>query len=110
MELSGVEIDAGVGGGAGGEDARLPGKGNSNSHGTRPVHLIITMIKWLRTSRLSIKNLLSLQVESVLLEAMMQDGFPLLFSSLLLSSLALSDTQSLSALNTSPPRNRRTFL
>ena len=37
-------------------DARLPGKGNSNSHGARPVHLIITMIKWFRTSRLSIKN------------------------------------------------------
>ena len=41
-------------------DARLPGKGNSNSHGARPVHLIITMIKWIRTSRLSIKNSLSL--------------------------------------------------
>ena len=41
-------------------DVRLPGKGNSNSHGARPVHLIITMIKWIRTSRLSIKN--SLQV------------------------------------------------
>ena len=39
---------------------RLPGKGNSNSHGARPVHLIITMIKWIRTSRLSIKNSLSL--------------------------------------------------
>ena len=38
-------------------DARLPGKGNSNSHGTRPVHLIITMIKWIRTSRLSMKNI-----------------------------------------------------
>ena len=37
-------------------DARLPGKGNSNSHGARPVHLIFTMIKWIRTSRLSIKN------------------------------------------------------
>jgi len=41
-------------------DVRLPGKGNSNSHGGRPVHLIITMIKWIRTSRLSIKNSLSL--------------------------------------------------
>jgi len=30
--------------------------GDSNSHGARPVHLIITMIKWIRTSRLSIKN------------------------------------------------------
>jgi hypothetical protein len=38
---------------------RLPGKGNSNSHGTRPVHLITTMIKWIRTGRLSIKNSLS---------------------------------------------------
>ena len=35
-------------------------KGNSNSHGARPVHLIIAMIKWIRTSRLSIKNSLSL--------------------------------------------------
>jgi len=37
-------------------DVRLPGKGNLNSHGARPVHLIITMIKWIRTSRLSIKK------------------------------------------------------
>ena len=41
-------------------DVMLPGKGNSNSHDARPVHLIITMIKWIRTSRLSIKNSLSL--------------------------------------------------
>jgi len=40
-------------------DIRLPGKGNSNSHGARPVHQIISMIKWIRTSRLSIKNSLS---------------------------------------------------
>ena len=38
---------------------RLPGKGNSNSHGARPVHLIITMLKWIRTSKLSIKKSLS---------------------------------------------------
>jgi len=31
-------------------DVRLPEKGNSNSHGARPVHLIITMITWIRTS------------------------------------------------------------
>ena len=38
-------------------DVRLPGNGSSNSHGARPVHLIIiTMIKWIRTGRLSIKN------------------------------------------------------
>jgi len=35
------------------------GKDNLNSHGARPVHLIITMIKWIRTSRLSVKNSLS---------------------------------------------------
>ena len=37
-------------------DVRLPGKENSNSHGARAVHLIITMIKWIRTSRVSRKN------------------------------------------------------
>ena len=37
-------------------DIRLPGKGN----GARPVRQIIVMIKWIRTSRLSIKNSLSL--------------------------------------------------
>ena len=31
-----------------------------NSHGARPVHLIITMMLWIRTSRLSIQNPLSL--------------------------------------------------
>ena len=49
----------GLGVGARQVDVRLPGKGDSNSHGARPVHLIITMIKWIRTSRLSIKNSLS---------------------------------------------------
>ena len=37
-------------------DVRLPEKGYSNSHGARPVHPIITMIKWIRTNRLSIEN------------------------------------------------------
>ena len=32
------------------------GKGNSSSHGARPVPRIITMIKRIRTSRMSIKN------------------------------------------------------
>ena len=40
-------------------DVRLPGEGNSNTHGARPIHLIITMIKLIRTSRLSITNSLS---------------------------------------------------
>ena len=44
-------------------DIRPPGKGNSNSHGTRPVHQIIWMIKWIRTSRLSIKNSVSLHLQ-----------------------------------------------
>ena len=42
-------------------DVRLPGKGNANSHGARPVHPIISMVRWIRTSRLSIKNSLSLR-------------------------------------------------
>ena len=33
-------------------DVRLPVQGNANPHGARPVHLIITMIKRIRTSRL----------------------------------------------------------
>ena len=41
-------------------DVRLPGKVNSGSHDARPVHLITTMVKWIRTSRLSIKNSLFL--------------------------------------------------
>ena len=41
-------------------DIRLPGKENSNSHDAWPVHIITTMIKWIRTSRLSIRNSLSL--------------------------------------------------
>ena len=37
------------------EDVRLPRNGDSNSHGARPFHQIITMIKWIHTSRLSTK-------------------------------------------------------
>ena len=43
-------------------DVRLPGKGNSNFHGARPVHLIITMITWIRSSRLSTTNSFSLHL------------------------------------------------
>ena len=42
-------------------DIRLPGKGDSNSHGARPVH---QKHRWIRTSRLSIKNSLSLQADA----------------------------------------------
>ena len=38
---------------------RLPGKGNSNSHGARLVHLIISMMKWIRASRFPMENSLS---------------------------------------------------
>ena len=37
-------------------DIRLPGKGNSNSHGARPVHPVISIINLIRTRRLSIKT------------------------------------------------------
>ena len=47
-------------------DVRLPGKGNSNTHNARPVHLIITMIKWIRTSKWSMKKSLSVQVAAML--------------------------------------------
>ena len=40
-------------------DIGLPAKGNSNCHGARPVHQTISMMKWIRTSRLSIMNPLS---------------------------------------------------
>ena len=35
------------------DSAAGSGNGNSNSHGARPVHQIISMMKWIRTSRLS---------------------------------------------------------
>ena len=41
-------------------DIRLPGKGDSNSHGARPVH---QKHRWTRTNRLSIKISLSLPID-----------------------------------------------
>ena len=43
-------------------DTRLPGNGNSNPHGQGRSSKIISMIKWIRTSRVSIKKSLSLSV------------------------------------------------
>ena len=40
-------------------DVRLSDERNSTPPGARPVHLIITTMKYIRTSRLSIKNSLS---------------------------------------------------
>ena len=37
-------------------DVRLPGKENSNSHGARPVYVIITILKCFRNRRLSLNN------------------------------------------------------
>ena len=37
-------------------NVRLPGTGNSNSHGARPVHQITSMIKWIWTSKFSITH------------------------------------------------------
>ena len=79
----------------------LTGKIGRRSHGARPVHLIITMIKWIRTSRLSIKN--SLSRAQVCMEAALAalreslaapDISRSVFSSssLFFSSLELSDT------------------
>ena len=45
---------------------RLPGNGNPNLHGARPVHRILTMLKWTRTSRSSKKITLSLYAPSSL--------------------------------------------
>ena len=42
------------------EDIRLPGKGNPKFHGARPVYSNHLDDKWIRTSRLAIKNSLSL--------------------------------------------------
>ena len=47
------------------EDVRIPGKGNSNSHCARPVQLTITMIKWIRTSGLSIEDSLQARVHHI---------------------------------------------
>ena len=44
-------------------DFRLHGKGNSNTHGARPVNQIIKSMWWTRTSRLSIQNSLSHSTE-----------------------------------------------
>ena len=46
-------------------DARLPRKGNSNSHGVSPVRETTSVITWSRTSRLPIKNSLSLSLEKL---------------------------------------------
>ena len=40
-------------------DLRLTGKGNTDFHSARPVHLIITTMKWIWTSRLSTDNAFS---------------------------------------------------
>ena len=48
-------------------DVRQPGKGSSNSHGARSLHLIITMVNCILTSKLSIQNSLSLSGQCVVI-------------------------------------------
>ena len=81
-------------------DVTLLGKENSNSHGARQVNPSITMIKSVRTSRLSIKNSLCVGlIESILsgfrtcrtVVTSRLDSSLLHSSSVLLSSLELSD-------------------
>ena len=51
-------------------DIRLHGKGNSDSHGARPVHKIISMIKGIRTRMLSMNKSLSLSAGYLVLSAL----------------------------------------
>ena len=37
-------------------NVRLPGQGNSNSHGARPVHKIILMIEWVVNKEISLSR------------------------------------------------------
>ena len=55
---------------------RLPGKGNSNFHGARPIYQIIPMIEW--TSRLSIKDSLSVDLKCCTLDDALEKGHGLL--------------------------------
>jgi hypothetical protein len=71
---------------------RLLGKKNSNSHGARPVHQIITMLKWIWTSKLSIKNSLSRKHTVPFRGHAVTDGQLLLFFFITLG-LELSDTK-----------------
>ena len=57
----------------------LPGKENSKIHGARPVHRIITMIEWIRTSRLPIN--ITLSGMKVLVLEMLREGVVLDFYS-----------------------------
>ena len=72
LKLSGAhvyepQIRARLGAGGGVPGVRQPGKGNSNSLGARPVNLISPMMKWIRTSSLSIPNFLSGRRQCLLL-------------------------------------------
>jgi hypothetical protein len=45
-------------------DVRLPGEGNSHSHGAGPVYYNMEMMWWIWTSMLSIQNCLSLSLHA----------------------------------------------
>ena len=71
---------------------RPSGKGNSNSLGARPAHLIISTITWIRTSRLSIKrpNLECLTQVLQLQDGLMGRGLRVFRDRLALPSLSRS--------------------
>ena len=68
-------------------DVRPSRKGNLNSHSARPVHLIIAMIKWIWTSRLSIQNSLLMEGGVCLQEGVRFRGGLVLKAPRLLASL-----------------------
>ena len=78
-------------------DVRLPEKENSNYHGARPVHQIISvhqitsMIEWIRTSWLAIKSSLSVShASSVLVQAVLESLLLEAFKMLLDRAISLS--------------------
>jgi len=58
--LSWFRAQDGPAAGSRGSGGVQEGSGGLNSHDARPAHLIITTVKWIRTSSLSIQNSLSL--------------------------------------------------
>ena len=70
----GAAGEGGDGGAPRNVDIRLPVKGNSNSHGARPVHQIISMMKWIWIYRLSIENSLSGGAHGCVVEAPSRDS------------------------------------
>ena len=80
-----------------------------NSHGARPVHLIITMIKWMRTSRLSIQNTLS-QSKSTGMTGMVDEAASALITKVWNPSFSSESPATLASPDTLCPVQRETAL